>query len=164
MTIFKEPEMMEIGSKAPNIAVLDDQDREVYLKDYQGQYLVLYAYPRDNTPGCTTEACSFRDNLGVIRELGATVVGISADFVASHQKFRDKHQLNFPLLADTEHKLLEELGAWGEKMSFGKKRMGIIRSTFLFDKEGVLVKVWPKVSPADHPLEIAEFLKELQSK
>ncbi|MFA5513316.1 MAG: thioredoxin-dependent thiol peroxidase [Sphaerochaetaceae bacterium] len=153
--------MLKIGSKAPDIALFNDQGEKVFLSSYEGSYLVLYTYPRNNTPGCTQEACSFRDNSSAITALGAKVVGISTDTVASHKQFKEKYNLNFTLLADENHKMLEALGAWGEKISFGKKRMGTIRMTFLFDKEGILIKVWPKVSPKEHGLEIADYLKEL---
>ncbi|MDD3941666.1 MAG: peroxiredoxin [Sphaerochaetaceae bacterium] len=153
--------MLEIGSPAPSISLLDDQGNQVSLSDYKGKYIVLYAYPRDDTPGCTAEACSFRDQSEAIGNLHAVVLGISADSVASHKKFKEKYQLGFPLLSDPDHELLEALGAWGEKVSYGKKSIGIIRSTYVFDQEGKLLKVWPKVSPQTHGEEIAAYLKGL---
>lgn len=149
-------------AKAPSIVLKDENGKEISLSDYEGSYLVLYTYPKDNTPGCTTEACSFRDNSEAIVKANGVIVGVSGDSVESHQKFKDKHSLNFTLLADPEHKLLKELGSWGEKVSFGQKRMGIIRRTYVFDKTGHLIKVWPKVTPKDHGEEIAAFLLEQQ--
>ena len=153
--------MLEIGSNAPSVPVLDDTGKSVTLNDYIGKYIVLYTYPKDDTPGCTAEACSFRDQSKAITDSGAIILGISKDSVASHQKFKDKYQLDFTLLSDPEHRLIEELGAWGEKVRYGKRSMGIIRSTFVFDTEGKLIKVWPKVSPQTHGEEIAAFLKEV---
>lgn len=153
--------MLSIGSNAPSTPVLNDQGETVTLNDYAGSYIILYAYPKDDTPGCTAEACSFRDQSSAITETGATILGISKDSVASHQKFKEKYQLNFTLLSDPDHLLLDELGAWGEKVRYGKKSMGIIRSTYIFNPEGKLIKVWPTVSPQTHGEEIASFLKEV---
>ena len=154
--------MLEIGSKAPNVALLNDAGETVSLASYAGKYVVLYAYPKDNTSGCTAEACSFRDQSTAITALGAVIVGISPDSVASHVKFKQKHELNFTLLSDPDSLLLNELGAWGEKSLYGKTYMGVLRSTFIFDPEGTLIKVWPKVTPSSHGEEIAAYLKELQ--
>ncbi|SRR5690554_793452 len=156
--------MIKIGEKIPPIKIKDDQDNLVNFDSFLGKYVVLYAYPKNNTPGCTAEACSFRDNSSAITAQGALIFGISPDSVASHQKFIEKHSLNFTLLSDPDHQLLEALGAWGEKMSFGKKRMGVIRSTYLFDPEGKLIKAWPKVSPQEHGQEIAAYLEEIKDK
>lgn len=153
--------MLEVGSLAPAVPVVDDTGNTVSLQDYAGKYVVLYAYPRDNTPGCTAEACSFRDQSAAITAKGAVILGISSDSVASHQRFTEKYGLNFTLLSDPDHQLIEALGAWGEKINYGKRYMGIIRSTFLFDPEGVLIHVWPKVSPKTHGEQIAAFLQEV---
>jgi peroxiredoxin Q/BCP len=153
--------MLPIGSSAPQIPVQDDQGNTVTLQDFSGSYVVLYTYPKDNTPGCTAEACSFRDQSQAITEAGAVILGLSKDSVASHQKFKEKFNLNFTLLSDPDHTLLEALGAWGEKVNYGKKYMGIVRSTFVFDPHGTLIKIWPKVSPKTHGQEIAEFLQEV---
>ena len=156
--------MINIGEKIPTIDIKDDQDNLVNFDSFLGKYVVLYAYPKNNTPGCTAEACSFRDNSSAITAQGALIFGISPDSVTSHQKFKEKHSLNFTLLSDPDHQLLEALGAWGEKISFGKKRMGVIRSTYVFDPEGKLIKKWPKVSPQEHGQEIAAYLEEIKGK
>lgn len=153
--------MLALGSKAPSIPVQTDTGETVTLGSYAGKYVVLYAYPKDDTPGCTAEACSFRDQSSAITEAGGVILGISKDSVASHRKFKEKYQLEFTLLSDPDHLLLEELGAWGEKVRYGKKSMGTIRSTYLFDPEGKLIKVWPQVSVQTHGEEIAAFLKEV---
>ena len=152
--------MLAIGSPAPTTSVITDQGESVTLQDYTGSFVVLYTYPKDDTPGCTAEACSFRDQSAAISKAGGIILGISRDSVASHQKFKEKYQLNFTLLSDPDHVLIEELGAWGEKVNYGKKSMGIIRSTFIFNPKGELIKVWPKVSPQSHGEEIAAFLQE----
>ena len=152
--------MLAIGSPAPTTTVITDQGESVTLQDYAGSFVVLYTYPKDDTPGCTAEACSFRDQSAAITKAGGIILGISRDSVASHQKFKEKYQLNFTLLSDPDHLLIEELGAWGEKVNYGKKSMGIIRSTFIFNPKGELIKVWPKVSPQSHGEEIAAFLQE----
>ncbi|HHU88598.1 MAG: peroxiredoxin [Sphaerochaetaceae bacterium] len=156
--------MVNIGDKIPSIELKDDQDNLVNFDSLLGHYVILYAYPRNNTPGCTAEACSFRDNSRAITAQGALILGISPDSVTSHQKFKEKYNLNFTLLSDPDHLLLEALGAWGEKKSFGQTRMGVIRSTYLFDKEGKLLKKWPKVSPQEHGKEIAAYLEEIKGK
>ncbi len=153
--------MLEIGSPIPSITLFDDTGKSINFKDFAGKYIVLYAYPRNNTPGCTAEACSFRDQSDAITETGAVIFGLSPDSVQSHQKFKATYQLNFSLLSDPYHELLESLGAWGEKVSFGKTSIGVIRSTFIFDPDGKLIKVWPKVSPQSHGEEIAIFLKKV---
>ena len=150
--------MLELGSSAPALPVVDDMGNTVTLQDYAGSYVVLYTYPKDNTPGCTAEACSFRDHSAAITAKGAVILGFSKDTVASHQRFKEQHGLNFTLLSDPDHQLIEALGAWGEKVNYGKRYMGIIRSTFLFNPEGILIRVWPKVSPKTHGEEIAAFL------
>lgn len=126
-------------------------------------YLVLYFYPKDNTPGCTTEACDFRDNMNRVLPY-ASVAGVSADSIESHKKFREKYKLNFPLLSDTELKLIKEFGAYGEKNMYGKKVKGIIRSTFVLDKNGKTLKEWRNVKVKGHVDEVIEFLKELNVK
>jgi peroxiredoxin Q/BCP len=124
---------------------VSDSGKKVKLSDYQGQPVVLYFYPKDDTPGCTTEACDFRDNLAQLTSAGAVVLGVSPDSVKSHVKFKAKFELPFALLADTEHTLAEAYGAWREKSMYGKAYMGIVRSTFLIDGNGVLRKVWDNV-------------------
>lgn len=152
--------MLEIGSPAPSVRVFSDAGEYTSVSDFAGRYVVLYAYPKDNTPGCTAEACSFRDQSAAITNLGAVILGVSPDSVDSHVKFKETYNLNFTLLSDPDHTLLEALGAWGEKTSHGRKSIGVIRSTFVFNPEGTLIKAWPKVSPQTHGEEIASFLKE----
>ena len=129
---------MNIGDKAPEILGKDEQGRDIRLSDYKGRKLVLYFYPKDNTSGCTAEACSLRDNYQALQAAGYEVVGVSKDSAASHQKFKEKHELPFPLIADVDHTLLETMGAWGEKSMYGKKVMGTIRTTFIINEDGVI--------------------------
>jgi thioredoxin-dependent peroxiredoxin len=152
---------IEAGAKAPAFSLPADNGKKVKLSDFKGQPVVVYFYPRDNTPGCTRQACAFRDARTDLEKLGAAVLGISTDDVASHVKFRDKHSLNFPLLADTEHEVAEKYGAWREKNMYGKKSMGVQRSTFLIDAEGKVAKVWKKVSVDGHDAQVLEALKSL---
>jgi peroxiredoxin Q/BCP len=154
-------DFLEPGTKAPDFTLPADDGSKVKLSDLRGKPVVLYFYPRDDTPGCTREACSFRDRKSDMEQLGAAVLGVSPDNVASHQKFRDKHQLNFPLLADAEHKVAEKYGAWREKVRFGKKSMGIQRSTYLIDSAGVIRKVWKKVDVDGHDEQVLAALREL---
>ena len=147
--------------KAPDFSLPADDGAKVKLKDFKGKPVVLYFYPKDDTPGCTKEACAFRDRKKELEKLGAVVLGVSADDVASHGKFRDKFKLNFPLLADVDHKTAEDYGAWREKNMYGKKSMGIQRSTFLIDGQGKVAKVWKKVSVDGHDDEVIEALGEL---
>ena len=123
--------------------------------------MVLYFYPRDNTPGCTREACAFRDRRNDLKKLGATVLGVSADSLASHEKFRDQHKLNFPLLSDADHKVAEKFGALREKVLYGKKSIGMQRSTYLIDADGKVAKVWKKVNVDGHDDQVIAALKEL---
>ncbi len=123
--------------------------------------MVLYFYPKDDTPGCTKEACGFRDRMGDLQALGAVVLGVSADDLASHKRFAEKYGLNFPLLADPERQAILAYGAWGKKNLYGKEYEGVLRQTFLIDPEGRIAKVWRKVSPEGHAEEVAEALKAL---
>jgi peroxiredoxin Q/BCP len=142
--------MLEPGDKAPLFTLEDDQGRKVSLKDFVGFPVILYFYPKDLTPGCTTEACDFRDAAPKWKRRKAQVLGISRDSVASHAKFRDKHGLNFPLLADVDGKVCEAYGVWKEKSLYGKKFMGIERTTFIIDGKGVIAHVFRKVKVAGH--------------
>jgi len=153
---------VEPGGKAPDFTLPADDGGEVKLSALGGRPVVLYFYPRDDTPGCTREACAFRDRRAELKKLGAQVLGVSPDSATSHEKFRDKFQLNFPLLADTDHKVAEKYGAWREKNLYGKKSMGIQRSTFLIDAEGRVARVWKKVSVDGHDAEVIAALKELK--
>lgn len=150
--------------QAPNFSLQDQHGNTKTLADFTGQWIVLYFYPKDDTPGCTTEACNFRDEREAIAEYGnAAVIGISKDSVASHKKFADKYDLNFTLLSDPEHEVIEAYGAWQEKSMYGRKYMGIQRMTVIIDPSGNIVKEYPKVSPAKHAAEIIADLKALQA-
>lgn len=153
-----------VGSSAPDFALAADDGSTVRLKDLKGRTVVVYFYPRDDTPGCTREACAFRDRKAELAKLGVVVLGLSADDVKSHGKFRDKYSLNFPLLADVDHRTAEAYGAWREKNMYGKKSWGIVRSTFLIDAAGIVRRVWPKVSVDGHDAAVIEAVKELGSK
>ncbi len=131
---------VQVGKEAPDFTLPADDGRNVELSELRGSPVVLYFYPRDDTPGCTKEACAFRDSTAKLEKLGARVLGISPDGVDSHEKFSDKFDLNFPLLADPDHKVAEEYGAWGDKIRFGTKSKGIRRSTFVIDADGVVQK------------------------
>ncbi len=153
---------IEEGKKAPAFTLTTDAGTKVKLSDFAGQPLVLYFYPKDDTPGCTKEACAFRDAHRELLEAGAVVLGVSADDVTSHAKFRDKYDLNFPLLADTDHKTAEKYGAWREKNMYGKKAMGIQRCTYLIDATGKVAKVWKRVQVDGHDQQVLTALKELK--
>jgi peroxiredoxin Q/BCP len=153
-----------IGKPIPAFSLQDDQGATVTAKDLKGHWTVLYAYPKDSTPGCTTESCDFRDNLARVQALGAQVYGISRDSLKSHLNFIAKQSLTFSLLSDPECALLAPLGAFGKKVMYGKEVQGIIRSTFLIDPKGVIRHVWPKVSVKGHVLEVLEVLAALQKK
>lgn len=151
--------MLKVGDKAPDFMLKSDKDEEVSLKDFLGKSdIVLYFYPKDNTTGCTKEACSFRDNIQPIQSKNAVVIGISPDSVKSHQNFINKQNLNFTLLSDPDHKVAEAYGAWGEKSMYGKKYMGILRSTFVIGKDGKIKYVFEKVKPEGHAREVLEVL------
>jgi peroxiredoxin Q/BCP len=152
---------LEPGAKAPAFSLKDDQGKSVKLGDFKGKPVVLYFYPKDDTPGCTKEACSFRDASAQLKKLGAVVLGVSPDHVESHAKFRDKFKLNFPLLADEQHAVAEAYGAWREKNMYGKKSMGIQRSTYLIDPQGKIAQVWKRVQVDGHDTQVLEALQEL---
>lgn len=150
--------------RAPDFTLLDQNEKPHSLSDYLGKWVVLYFYPKDDTPGCTAEACSFRDERDAIAEFGnAVVIGISMDSPKSHKKFADKYGLNFTLLSDPDHKVIESYSSWKLKKLFGKSFMGIIRSTFIINPDGFIAKEYPKVDPKKHAIEIIEDLKLLQS-
>ena len=153
--------MLEVGKKAPAFALESSGGGKVKLSDYAGKIVVLYFYPRDNTPGCTVEANDFNAALPELKKLGAVVLGVSKDSIASHEKFRDKFGLGFPLLSDPEGNVLESYGAWGDKVMYGKKMKGVIRSTVLIGKDGKVKQHWPKVSVKGHAAEVLEAVKEL---
>ena len=151
---------MKIGQKAPDFSVKDDSGKTVKLSDLKGKKVVLYFYPKDDTPGCTKEACNFRDSIDSIKKLGAVVLGVSADSAESHQKFKKKFDLNFPLLADTDRKVIEAYEVWKEKSMYGRKYMGIERTTFIIGKDGKISHIFPKVKVAEHSDEVIEALKD----
>jgi peroxiredoxin Q/BCP len=153
--------MPEVGDRAPAFTLPDQSGEPVKLSDFKGKAVVLYFYPKDDTPGCTREACSFRDEHSALVKAGAVVLGVSPDSTASHQKFAGKFKLPFPLLADTDHTVSEKYGAWGEKSLYGRKFMGITRSTFLIGKDGNVARVWPKVKVDGHVDEVRKALAEL---
>jgi peroxiredoxin Q/BCP len=146
------------GQAAPDFSTQTDKGETVSLKDYAGKHVVLYFYPKDDTPGCTIQACNFRDNIGPIEEAGAVVLGISLDGVESHQQFRDKYELPFTLLADPEHVVSDAYGVYGKKDFRGHEYMGIDRATFIIGPNGTLEKVWPMVDPNEHALLVLEHL------
>lgn len=146
--------MLNKGDKAPDFTSTDQNGKKVSLSDFKGKRLVLYFYPKDDTPGCTKEACSFRDTDDVYRSKGITVLGVSTDNEKSHQKFISKFQLPFDLLADTEKAIVNDYGVWGEKSMYGKKYMGTFRKTFLIDGDGKIVKIFDKVDVAAHADEV----------
>ena len=152
---------LEPGTRAPAFQLKDDQGRTVKLSVFKGRPVVLYFYPKDDTPGCTKEACAFRDASSRLEKLGAVVLGVSPDAVESHAKFRDKYHLNFPLLSDPQHRVAEKYGAWREKNMYGKKTMGIQRSTYLIGPDGKIAKVWKRVRVDGHDRQVLEALAEL---
>lgn len=152
--------MKDVPYPAPEFTIIDESGDKHSLSDYAGSWLVLYFYPKDDTPGCTVEACSMRDARDELTELGAKVIGISKDNASSHDTFKAKHNLNFTLLSDTDGKVLEAYGAWGKKM-FGKE--GIQRKTFIINPQGQVVKVYGRVTPLGHGKQVIEALKNLQS-
>ena len=145
----------------PEVLGLDQNGQEITLSSLAGKKLVLYAYPKDNTSGCTAEACSLRDHYDELQQAGYVVIGVSKDSAASHQKFIDKQQLPFPLIADTETTLLQQVGAWGEKSMYGKKFMGILRTTYLVNEQGVIEKIFtPKeIKTKIHAEQILDYIK-----
>jgi peroxiredoxin Q/BCP len=151
---------IEENESAPAFTLQDDQGRKVSLSELRGRDVILYFYPKDDTPGCTKEACGFRDLWREIEKRGATVLGISPDAADSHQKFRAKYQLPFPLLCDPDREVMEQYGAWGPKMMYGKQTIGVIRSTVWIDGSGKVKKHWKRVSnAAEHPAKVLEGLR-----
>ncbi len=154
------PTPLSEGQPAPDFSAETDDGTNVQLKDFAGKHVVLYFYPKDETPGCTMEACNFRDNFGQLESAGAVVLGVSLDSVQSHQKFRDKHHLPFTLLSDPQHRIAEAYGVYGQKSFLGKKYMGVDRATFLIGPDGKLAKIWPKVRPIGHAGQVLDWLRE----
>ncbi len=148
------------GDKAPEFKGVDENGRNISLSDFKGKKLILFFYPKDNTPGCTAEACNLRDNYQLLKDKGFELLGVSPDSAASHQKFKSKFDLPFPLLADTDHAVLKAYGAWGPKTMYGKLFDGVNRSTFVIDENGVISKVFTKVKTGDHTSQILEAFGE----
>ena len=154
------PPMLEAGQPAPDVSVQTDRGETISLKDFSGKRVVVYFYPKDDTPGCTTEACDFRDNIGALESENAVVLGVSLDDVASHELFRDKFELPFPLLADTDHAVSDAFGVYGKQKFKDFEYMGVARSTFIIGKDGNVAKVWPKVDPNGHGEDVLAWLRE----
>jgi peroxiredoxin Q/BCP len=150
--------VIEEGKPAPEFELTSDSGQEVSLASLRGKPVVLYFYPKDDTPGCTAQACGIRDAWGEFERAGAVVLGVSPDGEASHVKFKEKYGLPFPLLADTDHKVCEEYGVWGEKSMYGKTYMGVVRSTFVIDADGNVAKVMRKVKPDTHADDVLAVL------
>ncbi len=149
------------GQKAPAFKLDSDGGKAVSLAELKGKPVVLYFYPKDDTPGCTVEACEFRDSWKDVQKTGAVVLGVSPDDVASHRRFRDKFELPFPLLADPDHAVAEKYGVWGEKSMYGRKYLGINRTTFLIGPDGKIARVFQKVKPKGHAGEVLEAVRGL---
>ena len=151
--------MLEVGVKAPDFTLYDKEGQEITLSAYLGKKIVLYFYPRDNTPGCTRQACAFAQNFKAFRKKDVVVIGISKDSVASHQKFAAKYDLPFILLSDPQLEAIQAYDVWQEKKNYGKVSMGVVRATYVIDEEGTIIKVMPKVKPDTNAAEILEFLE-----
>ena len=151
--------MLEVGTKAPDFTLPDKERKMVSLSDFAGKRVVLYFYPKDNTPGCTRQACAFAGAYEEFKTLDAVVIGVSKDSVASHQKFAEKYDLPFVLLSDPELTAIQAYGVWQEKKLYGKVSMGVVRSTYVIDRNGVIEKVMPKVKPDTNAAEILDYLR-----
>lgn len=149
---------LKVGDKAPFFEGLNQKEEKISLNDFKGKKLILYFYPKDNTPGCTAESCNLNENYNAWLDKGFEVVGVSPDTVKSHQKFADKFNLQFNLIADTEKEILQNYGAWGEKSMYGKKYMGVLRTTFVIDEEGKIEEIFEKVKTKDHTNQIIQKL------
>jgi peroxiredoxin Q/BCP len=154
--------MIKEGQAAPAFKAQDDEGNWVSLGDFKGQHMVLYFYPKDDTPGCTAEACSFRDEWAEFKTRGIAVLGVSADSIEAHQKFKAKFHLRFPLLSDPDKKMINDYGVWKEKSMYGKKYMGIERTTFIIDQHGKIEKIFPKVKVTDHVDDILESFSTIK--
>lgn len=154
---------IKTGGKAPAFTLENQDGEKVKLSDFAGKWLVLYFYPKDNTSGCTTEAIDFTKALNSLKKMNAEVVGVSPDSVKSHGNFREKHDLKVTLLADPDKKVLEKYGVWQEKSMYGKKYMGVVRTTFLIDPDGKIAEIWEKVKVKDHVADVKSKLKEHQA-
>lgn len=153
---------LQAGIPAPDFTLVDQDENEHSLSDYRGRWVVLYFYPKDDTEGCTTEACNFRDDYSAYQRAGVEILGVSPDDAKSHTKFRNKYSLPFTLLADTGHQVCELYGVWGIKKMFGREYEGVLRTTFLIDPQGKIARVYEKVKPAAHSAEVLAALAEQQ--
>ena len=153
--------MIEEGKKAPDFKLASSEGGEVSLKGLRGKTVVVYFYPKDDTPGCTRQACAFRDSQAALKKEGVVVLGVSGDSIASHEKFKAKYKLNFPLLSDPDKAVAKKYGAWGEKVLYGRKSVGMIRSTFVIDAEGVVRKVFPRVKVDGHADKVLEAVSRI---
>ena len=151
--------IIKAGNPAPEFSLKDDTGKVRHLSDYRGKPVILYFYPKDDTPGCTTEACSFRDDYSAYQKANVQILGVSPDTVSSHQKFKSKYTLPFPLLADEGHEVCTAYGVWGLKKSMGREYEGVFRTTFLIDANGMVSKVYENVKPAEHSAELLAQLK-----
>jgi peroxiredoxin Q/BCP len=147
---------LEVGDKAPDFQAKDQNGNAISLSDFKGKKLILYFYPKDNTPGCTAEACNLNDNYSELTQKGFEVVGVSPDSIESHQKFIAKYNLSFHLIADTEKEVINKYGVWGEKNMYGKKSMGLLRTTFVIDEEGEILQIFKRVQTKDHTNQILQ--------
>ena len=155
--------MLKMGDIAPDFCLKNIDEKEICLKDFKGKWIILYFYPKDNTPGCTKEAIDFSEALDRIHELGGEVIGISKDSIKSHKNFIKKHNLKIILLSDPEHKVIEKYGAWQLKKRYGREYYGTERTTFLIDPEGKIAYIWPKVKVKGHVNEVVKTLQELSA-
>lgn len=149
---------LKAGDKAPSFEGLNQEGKKISLSDFSGKKLILYFYPKDNTPGCTAESCNLNENYDAWLQKGFEVVGVSPDSVQSHQKFQSKFDLKFNLIADTEKEILQAYGAWGEKSMYGKKYMGVLRTTFVIDEKGIIQEIFEKVQTKDHTNQILKTI------
>ena len=152
--------LLQPGAKAPDFSTTDQSGKKITLKEYRGKKVVLYFYPKDDTPGCTKEACAFRDHFAEFKKLGVEVLGVSVDTEKSHKSFAEKFKLPFTLLADTDKKIVNAYGVWGEKSMYGRKYMGTNRVTYLINESGYIGTVFPKVKPQEHPEEILALIAQ----
>ena len=150
--------VLKAGNKAPDFELQDENGKLQRLSDYRGDTVLLYFYPKDDTPGCTKEACNFRDDYSAYQDAGVTILGVSPDTPESHTKFKEKYALPFTLLADVDHQVAEQYGVWGLKKNFGREYEGIFRTTFLIDPDGMIKEVFEKVKPADHSAEVLALI------
>lgn len=157
--IISDMSQLKEGSKAPHFEGLDQNGNKIKLSDYKGKKIILYFYPKDNTPGCTAEACNLRDNNDILIKNGFVVIGVSPDSEKSHRNFAGKYSLPFPLIADESKKILEDYGVWGEKKMYGKSYFGVLRTTFIIDEKGVIEKIIDKVNTSGHTQQILDLYK-----